>query len=526
MNLQDRPDHLFLLQACLLEDREQAVRAWQAWKRLVRLDDLDHASFRIISLAYVRLRDAGLDDPDLGRIRGIYRYQWTKNQIAFRGKADLLRAFAAASIPTLLLKGAALCRTVYADPTARPMHDLDLLVPAADAARVVALLQDRGWEAQHFAPQAIIDFLHACSFVHPRAGELDLHWHAMRSRCRDDLDAGLWAASLPHEFDGAPVRVLCLPDQFLHTCEHSLHDSPSSSLQWMVDACLILRRAGPGFDWDRLEDQAGRFRLVLPVRQALTLLQRHFQVDVPGGVLRRLARGPVDWTDRVEHFLARRPPAARRAALHQAGEVFIHYRRLRRGHPVVPSLLRFSSYLRFLNHYERNFGWFFWEGLLGLALRPWARMVDAGLRVRAALDGHPAPLGLDWDALQRADPRGFYKQESSSGQTFRWSLPRGASLTLPLPEAGCILIWEFPSFTNRGELWARHPVWRLDGRRLHPVRLALPLPSVALWLPARATRPGAPRVLEWTADALTPGGRDGRALGLPLHRLRLLARPT
>jgi len=511
--------HVLLLQACLLPDDSAARTAWRAWKRQVDLDDLDQASFRIMSLAYTRLRALGEDDPDLGRIRGIYRYQWTKNQIAFRGKAELLRAFAAASIPTLLLKGAALCRTAYSDATARAMHDLDLMVPTDRAPEVVGLLQARGWTAQHFAPEAIIEYLHACSFLHPDCGELDLHWHALRSRSRADLDAGFWAASVPHVFDGAPTRVLCPADQFLHACEHSLHESPSSALQWLADAVHILRHAGSAFDWDRLAEQSARFRLVLPVRHALTFLQSQLAVEVPAPVLARLRRGPAGWVDRLEYRLARSPEEAKRGALHRAATVASHYLHLRQGHPLVRSLQGFPAYVRFLSHYERGFGSLVLECGAAVAVRVWSQASSTLLGLRAELDGHPRPRVLDWEELQRHDPRGFYKLETLRGQDFRWSSAERGSLSLPLPARGCLLVWEFPQFIREDDLRSRSPVWRLAGRRLHRLRVRLPFPGAAFWIPARAAAGRAP-TLTWTARPLLPG-KDPRPLGLPLFRLHL-----
>src|ERR1700761_491560 len=89
-----------LMQACLLRDDDAARAAWKTWKARVDLDDLDPASFRIMSLAYRRMIDLGIDDPDAGRIKGIYRYHWTRNQIAWRGKGRVLRELAELGIPT------------------------------------------------------------------------------------------------------------------------------------------------------------------------------------------------------------------------------------------------------------------------------------------------------------------------------------------------------------------------------------------------------------------------------------------
>ena len=127
------PQQLLLLKFCLLTDPDQARRAWQAWRAQIDLDDLDPSCFRLMSLVYRRLVDLGIDDRDLARIKGLHRYHWTRNQLAWRGKDEVLRALEAQGTPTLLLKGAALSRTVYPEPTTRGMNDLDILVPVANA---------------------------------------------------------------------------------------------------------------------------------------------------------------------------------------------------------------------------------------------------------------------------------------------------------------------------------------------------------------------------------------------------------
>jgi len=367
------PVQQLLLDFCLLPDDRQARVAWERWKKGVDLDDLDHASFRIMSLAYTRLMNLKMEDPDLGRIRGIYRYQWTRNQIAFRGKADVLRAFAEASIPRLLLKGAALCRTVYPDATSRTMNDLDILIPATDAARGFQLLEERGWRAQHRAPQAIIPFQHALSFLHNRAGELDLHWHVMRSQRDPQQDAGWWSAAVDHVFEGVPTKILCPADQFLHACEHALHHSPSSSLQWLVDACLILRGFRSPSDWERLVEQTRKYDLALSVRGTLAYLRDHFGEEIPPGVQARFSRIRVGWLARAEYFLAGRPARKRENFLHRQAALVCHYFRIMRGCSLRQVVETFPRYILLLHHCELSLEEALWKWAENVTLR-WSEL--------------------------------------------------------------------------------------------------------------------------------------------------------
>jgi len=512
------PDQLLLVQCCLERDDAMAREAWTLWKKRVDLDKLDYASFRIMSLAYTRVVSWQLSDPDTGRIKGIYRFQWTKNKLAFRGKADLLRAFAQEGIPTMLLKGAALCQTVYKDPSARPMHDLDLLVPAAEAARVVRLLQTRGWIAQHFAPEEVIKYLHACSFLHPDFGELDLHWHVMRSHCNSTRDAELWAAAVSHTFEGVETKILCPADQFLQACEHGMHHSPSSVLQWLVDACFILRHSGSVFDWERLVAQTQKFELVLPVRETLSYLSRTFREPVPQGVSKALASSPVTVTARVEYFLAGRPESKQDDHLHRAAVAFCHYLRVRQERSARQTILGFPEYLRLITHFPGTIS----EACIGSAKGAYMQakrtIWDTRLRLQHRLRGNPPIADRRLGAWPASEMEGFYRVEEIFGQRFRWSAPQ-ASLSLPLLNSRCNLIIEFPGFCFSPRLLERHPVLHFNNHVLTGEHLKWKTHCVVLRVPSAFFREGGRQTISWSLKALSPGGRDERSLGMPVFRI-------
>src|SRR3954466_11327203 len=59
--------------------------------------------------------------------------------------ANVSRAMAQATVPFLVLKGAALAHLVYGDPGLRPMRDVDLLVHPADGQRALHVLTRCGF---------------------------------------------------------------------------------------------------------------------------------------------------------------------------------------------------------------------------------------------------------------------------------------------------------------------------------------------------------------------------------------------
>jgi hypothetical protein len=518
------PTQKLLLRLCLEREAERARSAWEQWKRRVDLDDLDQASFRIMSFAYTRLSALNVNDPDSARIKGIYRYQWTKNQIAFRGKAQLLRVFAEQSIPTLLLKGSALCHTVYPEPTARPMHDLDLLVPVGEAARVVKLLQDQGWEAQHFAPEKIIQELHACSFLHPEFGELDLHWYVFRSHCHERRNAGLWAAAVEHRFQDAPTQILCPADQFLHACEHSMHYSPSSSLQWLVDACLILRCRERAMDWERLVTQAREFELILPVRKTLLYLQKYFAEPVPSEVLRDLADAQVSFLARFEYFLAGRPEGKQQGYGQKIGMSFCHHLRKCEGRPLLETLRDFPDFLRLISHYEGDWGQAFLDFALMIYLGLKRRVRDGLGFLLDGICGRALIQAKEVTAFAAHQMNGFYREETLLGQIFRWSEP-AASLSLELHAEDSEWVWEFPHFFQGKVCLERELRLWVNGHELTAEQIKCRGHELRFCVPRSYLREGRERKvqkLSWSIRAFQPKGKDVRWLGLPLWRLRIL----
>lgn len=512
------PVQQLLLDFCLLREDHRAREAWERWKKRVDLDDLDHASFRIMSLACSRLVHLKMEDPELGRIKGIYRYQWTRNQLAFRGKADVLRVFAGASIPTLLLKGAALCRTVYPDATSRAMHDLDVLIPATDAARGIQLLQERGWRAQHRAPQAIIPFQHALSFLHDQAGELDLHWQVMRSQRHLEQAADWWTAAVDHVFEGVPTRILCPPDQFLHACEHALHHSPSSSLQWLVDACLILRHFRSPRDWERLVEQTRHHDLALPVRGTLAYLRDHFGEEIPLGLSDQLSRLRAGWLSRGEYFLAGRSGTQRKNFVRRQAVLLGHYLRLMQGRPLRQQIETFPRYILLLHHCDRNPRDFLWDQGENLILG-WTQLRrDLRLRWAHALSGnHPLSKWTLRD-FPEGGIRGLHRAETIRGQFFAWTKPEG-SLDLDLPRKDGVLIWEFPAFCQAHDIRLRGASFALNNRPLSGAGEIWLRRCVALPISRSGLRGGGRQTLSWSIAPLHPDSTDHRSLGLPLYRI-------
>lgn len=296
------PEQELLLQAAL-GNREQAIAAWERYYEEQGLDHLDEGSFRLLPQVYRHLHSFGYDAPIMGRLKGIHRMAWCKNQLLFHEIAGVARDLQEAGIPTMLLKGGALSLAVYRDRGARPMRDLDLLVPSADANRALQLLGSKGWSSTlghdlYLTPKHQ-RYRHAIELVNRTDRRVDLHWHLLYHARSEAADASFWKEAWPLEFDGAQTRVLPPTLQLLHTLVHGLEGNAISPVRWVCDAVMTIRSTK--ISWEQLVDVACQHDVVSPVRDAMHYLHETFEVPVPRSILWRLEREPVGRFTKLEY---------------------------------------------------------------------------------------------------------------------------------------------------------------------------------------------------------------------------------
>jgi hypothetical protein len=155
-----------------------------------------------------------------------------------------LDAFAAAGIQALVLKGAALARTVYPAPHLRPHADVDLLIAPEHLDAVDRLLGNEGW-TRDVEP----DFSEGAAQRHYRGRRdaavvehLDVHWKIANPRVFGDAFTfeELWRRSVPIRGLGADARTLGAAHTLLLACLHRVaHHDDAGDLLWLWDIHLI-----------------------------------------------------------------------------------------------------------------------------------------------------------------------------------------------------------------------------------------------------------------------------------------------
>jgi hypothetical protein len=309
------PGQELLLKAALWHG-PAAVTAFEKWDDTVGMDRIDAGSQRLLPLVQQNLRALGVDHPLMKTFKGIYRRTWYENQIAFHHTSAVLRSLEQAGIPTLLLKGAALVSVYYKDAGLRPMSDVDILVPtdkAADAIRVLMSMSctprgERRASVERLVQSEVFkEFVHSEHFSDAGGREFDLHWHVLTECLEPDADDDFWNASVPVFLSRASTRVLCPADQLLHLCFHGAEWNEVPPVRWIADAMIVMR-ASPDLDWERVVHQAQKRGLVLEMKNAFAYLRRALNAQIPQMVFHALENSSVSRSERARYRARTRPP--------------------------------------------------------------------------------------------------------------------------------------------------------------------------------------------------------------------------
>ncbi|MEO9254477.1 MAG: nucleotidyltransferase family protein, partial [Tepidiformaceae bacterium] len=321
-----------------------ASKAWHAWSRENDIDDADGGSHRLLPLLYRNLQRHSIADPDLDRLKGVYRQTWYRNRISMHAAAGVLRALEAAGIETMVLKGTALAIEQYGESGVRPMNDIDIMVHTPRAEQAAAVLHAAGFRAklQHDRLGRATEVFHAIGFTNEAGVGIDLHWHLLEECRQPDADDSFWADSHPLEVDGAATRALSATDQLLHVCVHGSRWDPVPPIRWAADAYTLIARNADSIDWKRLVREARRRRLTLNLGGCLTYLREELNASVPEDVLEQLRRSRTSRLERWDY----RAQGAQNTLPWLITRYVTRYLRLSQGRPWWKQARDFPVYLQ------------------------------------------------------------------------------------------------------------------------------------------------------------------------------------
>ncbi|MCW5772843.1 MAG: nucleotidyltransferase family protein [Rhodospirillaceae bacterium] len=539
------PVDVLLLRAALL-DSGPAADAYAELRKSFDLDTLDYGRQRLLPMLHRNLVRLGIDDRDLGRLRGVRRYHWALNHVRVRALGPLLAAMRAAGVPTMVLKGAALVAAYLDDPSLRPMDDVDILVPRQHRAAAAEIMATHGFKPIAMSPRVdfagVEEFVHGWPFVDGARVNVDLHWHVLYLDCRPHADDAFWRRARPAIFAGQPTLTLDPTDQLLNLIAHGAVWNDYATLRWAADATCVLRASAGEIDWNRLARDSIHRQIAPPMHDGLEALRTVLGIGVPSHALRSLRRASGPRARR--EFELRSAPLQDRKPEERELVAAMDYRRRRGWLMRLPLFAARLAYLRY-QYGARNL----W-GLRALrrferAGRPaWFRRHRLDEQAKVALPDDLPPVGTVLNSTAGGSVRRGYLDGWSYHEVegrwtvrpearFAWKLDPAAAQKLDLEIVGsafCPPKAPFPcvAFWANGYLVGR---WRADGKGgfRTPKRFRIPIEALAdaeaLVVTIVVDRPRAPADHGVSADTRPLGVFVRSALLAPrAERARRLAK--
>lgn len=271
-----------LLRLLRTTDRDEAASIWADWSAEHPLDSATARELRVLPVVTERLLAFAIDDPDLGRLRGISRFQWLWTQRATRASLEAAAMLADLGVEVVALKGLALHTLGILSRAERPITDGDLLV-AGELDRACEALQPLGFSIRH-------RHAHAWTCVRGPQEELDVH----RAPVQLDPRSREWTLAGVARVDGAPFHAPSPAHLVVHACLHGVRKW-SGSVLWVLDVARII--ATRNVAWDTVVELAKARRLSLALADALATVGD----PVPAPVLRALRELPVTALEALEY---------------------------------------------------------------------------------------------------------------------------------------------------------------------------------------------------------------------------------
>lgn len=263
------------------------------------------AEQRIRPLLYQRLNERGLaaavPEPVLQKLRAAGRRTALSTMRFHAELAALAKALAGQGVPLLVLKGAHLAHSVYANAGLREMNDIDVLLRRDDLPAAVDFLTRRGYvptqEVEIEVDTATMH--HLPRFIKGGVAGFEVHWSLCRLNQSYSIDTGeLWGRAAPVSMAGVAFFGLAPEDLLLHLCLHTSYQHEFIfGLRPSCDIAAVIERFGDGLDWEAVCERAQRWRWQRGVWLALRLAVELVGAAVPPAVLARLQ--PADADDRL-----------------------------------------------------------------------------------------------------------------------------------------------------------------------------------------------------------------------------------
>ncbi len=230
--------------------------------------------------------------------------------------AKLIQELKEKKVPVIILKGAALCDTVYPHIGLRTFCDLDILIHEKDTPKVTKTLKQLDYSISHTHAQH-----HFSAFQKSgRTLPLEVHWNLVNDASpfqkyafKLSMDK-LWQEAVPLELSGTDALWLSPEHQLIYLSIHMLKEGYSNR-KWLLDIYYLLKFYKGKIAWQKLLEDCREFQTTRPVYYVLSTLDEVFHMDemnegwLNRKVLQELKPRRVSWIEKsiFDRFLKNKP---------------------------------------------------------------------------------------------------------------------------------------------------------------------------------------------------------------------------
>ena len=252
------------------------------------------------ALAYARLQESGrldlLPQQVAKTLHQRYACVGLRNSGCLEELGRVLAALRAASVRTIVLKGAALAESTWRNVALRSMRDFDLMVHRAQVDQAGAVLRRLDYRPdERYAREDWYrrEHHHSAPMAHPTHGlAVEIHWNILAPNALFDFSPDrLWERAVETRVAGADALTLAPEDHVLHLCLHTACDDPfQGKIRSLLDITEILRTSHAGLNWDQLVEEAVTGGYARFLYYPLFLASRLLRAPVPTNALESLRR--------------------------------------------------------------------------------------------------------------------------------------------------------------------------------------------------------------------------------------------
>lgn len=238
----------------------------------------------IAPLLYRNLKDIrDIPSEVISALKKAYYWNMARNMYFYTELRRILEAFGEKDLGVIVLKGAALARSVYGDIALRPMGDIDLLVRKGDldcAEQIMSALgymTQLGNQSQEWYRQ---NHFHLSPYIAPnRPVIVEIHHHIIDHPLQIEIDKW-WEKAKEIEVANCRMLIPSAEDMLFHLCLHLFnHGYNNYLLRGLCDISETLRYYKDEFNWTEFQTEVSRYGFNKLVYSILYLVNKLYRVD-------------------------------------------------------------------------------------------------------------------------------------------------------------------------------------------------------------------------------------------------------